>query len=367
MSNNLLYKIAVSIIPKVGPLLAKRLIAYAGSAEAVFREKKSLLSKVPGIGENIIKGIRPSEIMNRAEKEIDYIEKNSISVYHFLDNNYPERLKHCEDSPVNIYVKGNIGLNSEKVLGVVGTRSATDYGFDCCEKLIDSLTEMNFEVAIVSGLAYGIDICAHLAALKNKQSTIAVLGHGLSICYPSVHERYIKSIMENGCLVTEFLHDEPPERGNFVSRNRIIAGLTDATIVIESGLKGGALITAQLANSYHREVFAFPGRTTDKYSLGCNKLIKYNEAALIENADDLVKSLMWEKQKSFPRQKALFVSLSEKEKTIFNCLAASDEMYIDKICITTGMAVQEVSSYLLNMEFNGLVKSLPGKIYKVIR
>ncbi len=365
MSNQLLYNIAVSIIPNVGPLLAKRLIAYTGSSEAVFKGKKGILLKVPGVGKNIAKGINPDEILKKAEDEIRYIEDHHIRVFHFLDDAYPERLKHCEDCPINIYVKGNPNFNPLKIVGIVGTRKATDYGIDCCEKLVAKLSSLQQEVTIVSGLAFGIDICAHKAALNNGLPTIAVLGHGLSLCYPSLHRKYFDEILEKGGLVTEFLHDEPPERGNFVSRNRIIAGLTDATIVVESGIKGGALITAQLANSYHREVFAFPGRANDKYSKGCHHLIKSNAAALVENAEDLIQHMMWEEKISVPKQASLFVELSGDEKMIFECLSCNNEMYIDKICNITGMAIQKVSSCLLNMEFSGLVKSLPGKMYKI--
>ena len=364
---NILYNIAISIIPNVGPLLTKRLIAYAGGIEAVFKEKKNSLLKVPGIGELIVKGIINTELFEKAEKELDFIEKNNIRLLNFLDDDYPERLKQCEDCPINIYIKGDTDLNASKMISVVGTRNATNYGMEKCESLIKELSNLNHKVTIVSGLAFGIDICAHIEALKNKQETIAVLGHGINLCYPSLHKNYFDQIAENGCVISEFLHDETPERGNFVSRNRIIAGLCDATIVVESGTKGGALITAGMANSYHREVFAFPGRTSDTYSKGCNKLIKNNEAALIENADDLIKNMMWEENAPQHRQTSLFIDLSSEEQSIMECLSGTDEMYIDKICLDTGLAVQKVSSHLLNMEFNGLIKSLPGKMYKVVR
>ena len=276
MTENLQYKVALSMIFGIGNMNAKKLIAYIGSVEGIFKEKKQNLEKVPGIGTKLSKEIINSDALNKAEEEIKFTEKNKIEVLFFNDKDYPERLKHCEDSPIIIYQKGKYDLNKEKILSIVGTRNATITGKENCNKLISSLSESGHKPLIISGLAYGVDICAHKAAIKNNLDTVAVLGHGFSTLYPAAHRKYAKEIIENGTLLTEFPHNSKLEPSNFVKRNRIIAGISDATIVIESAKKGGSLITAQLANSYSRDVFAYPGRLNDKYSEGCNFLIKTN-------------------------------------------------------------------------------------------
>jgi DNA processing protein len=369
MSNNpLIYKIAVGMIPGIGSITAKKLIAYSGSVEGIFGEKKSKLLKIPGIGEVLANEIVNSKVLDLAEKELNFIEQYNIKPYFYLDENYPERLKHCQDSPLILYVKGNADLNSRKIISIVGTRKATPYGKSICEKLIEQMAELKHDPVIVSGLAFGIDITAHKAALRNKLSTIAVLGHGLKTMYPAVHSKYAKEIVDYGALVTEFTSDISADRPLFVRRNRIIAGLADATIVIESGVEGGALITADIANSYNRDVFAVPGRTDDNMSLGCNKLIKTNKAHLLECIEDLEYVLGWEsiKSKSKTIQKELFINLSEEEKLILEIIRNNNELSIDLICHTAHLPVSKVSPMLLNLEFAGMVKSLPGKVYKVV-
>ena len=362
------YKIGISLIPKIGPVLTKRLIAYCGSLEGVFKENKRNLLKIPGIGKKLIDHIVSNNVLEQADKEIEYTEQNNISVIFYLDNNYPQRLKQCEDAPVVIYAKGNTNFNKTKMLSIVGTRSATNYGRDLCNKLIDDLALHGHDITIISGLAYGIDICAHRAALHNNLETIAVLGHGLSVIYPSVHKNTARQIVEKGALVTEFMGSGTPEPQNFVKRNRIIAGLADATIVIESGEKGGALITADIANSYNRDVFAYPGKVNDKYSIGCNKLIKTNKAALIEDINDLEYIMGWqnENKKNVIAQKKLFVELNEEESTIMELFDDNQELSIDQIAINSNMPLSKISFLLINLEFNGLLKCLPGKVYKKI-
>ncbi len=366
-ANLLKYKIGISLIPKIGPVLTKRLIAYCGSLEAVFYEKKSKLLKVPGIGEKLIEHIINNNVLELADKEIEFINKNNITTLFYLDKSYPKRLKQCEDAPVIIYLKGKTNLDKQKVISVVGTRNATDYGRETCTKLVDSLAARNHDVTIISGLAYGIDICAHKAALKNKMETIAVLGHGLSTLYPSLHKNIANQITEHGALLSDFASYETPERQNFVKRNRVIAGLADATIVVESGEKGGALITADIANSYNRDVFAFPGKVNDKFSIGCNKLIKTNKAALIEDVKDLEYIMGWEvDKKADVTQKKLFIELSEEEKKVMDIFGENNELTIDQIAINCNLPVSKISFLLINLEFNGLVKCLPGKVYKKI-
>ncbi len=364
--NDLQLKIALSIIPKIGPVLARRLVAYAGGVEAVFKEKKSVLEKIPGIGEIKSSLINGKSLLEAAEREVEYINKEGILALFYLDENYPKRMKECEDAPVILYVKGSRNLNPPKIISIVGTRSASDYGRSCTDEIISFLAQQHPELVIVSGLAYGIDITAHKAALKNNLITIAALGHGFRFMYPSLHAPTARKILENGTLVTEFKSDQKPEPGNFISRNRIIAGLADATIIIESAETGGALITADLANSYNREVFAIPGRSIDNYSKGCNKLIKTNKAALIENGADVEAALGWyqDKQRSAPLQKSLFVQLTADEEKILGFLNEHGDSALDEISISLNLPVAKTSASLLNLEFNGLVRPLPGKYFR---
>ncbi|MGD2035483.1 MAG: DNA-processing protein DprA [Bacteroidales bacterium] len=359
-------KIALSIIPNVGPRLVRRLVAYAGSVEAVFHERKRALEKIPGIGEGKASFVQSgSRLLETAAREIEYVNKEGIVPMFYLDKNYPLRLKECEDAPVILYVKGNVDFNAQKVISIVGTRKASEYGRICTEEIVEYLAAGYPELVIVSGLAYGIDIAAHKAAMKNHLSTIAALAHGFDFLYPSLHARHAEKILEQGALVTEFRGERKPDPGNFVSRNRIIAGLADATVIIESAVKGGALITAELANSYNRDVFAVPGKSTDTYSKGCNNLIKYNRAALIENGRDLEYAMGWYREKEKPQvtQKSLFTDLSPDEEKIMSFLSERENSSLDEICISLGMPVAKVSSSLINLEFNGLVRPQPGKYY----
>ncbi|MDP4210074.1 MAG: DNA-processing protein DprA [Bacteroidota bacterium] len=363
------YKIGITLIPGIGSINAKKLIAYTGNIEAVFSEKKKNLLKIPGIGDSLAANIINHSILERAEKEIEFIERYGIKYSYYLDKDYPSRLKNCEDSPVILFYKGDVEFNQTKVLSIVGTRNATDYGKECCNKLLSDLQSRRHDVLIVSGLAYGIDICAHRAALKNGFDTVAVLGHGLGTLYPAVHKATAKDITKQGALVTDFVSDTKLDRNNFVKRNRIIAGLADATLVVESAIKGGALITADIAQSYNRDVLAFPGRVGDQYSRGCNWLVKTNKAALIESVEDLEYQLGWESplNASAPKQTELFVEISEDEQRIVQTLRESGELPIDLICIHVDMPVSKVSALLLNLEFAGMVRSLPGKVYRLTR
>lgn len=363
------YKIGITLIPGIGSINAKKLISYTGSAEAVFSEKKRLLLKIPGIGEFLAESIIHQNVLEQASREMEFLERYEINCHYYLDDSYPERLKHCEDSPVLLFSKGKADFNKQKILSIVGTRNATEYGKECCNKLVEDLKARNHDVLIVSGLAYGIDICAHRAALKSGFETVAVLGHGLSIIYPSAHKNTAKEITRNGALVTEFISNTQPDRNNFVRRNRVVAGLSDATLVIESAEKGGALITAGIAGSYNRDVFVFPGRTTDPYSKGCNWLLKTNKASLIESAGDLEYFLGWNSSGSNNHafQTELFSELTEEEKQICQILQESGDLPIDTLCIKADMPTSKVSAMLLNLEFAGLVRSLPGKVYKLVR
>jgi DNA processing protein len=370
LSDNLLkYKIGIEMIPKVGSINAKKLIGYCGGVEAVFKQSKKALLNIPGIGDCLASEIANQKIIDIAEREIEFIEKFGIKALFYLDNDYPERLRQCDDGPIVLFVKGksNINFNQEKYISIVGTRKATDYGKQVCENLITGLTEKGYSPIIVSGLAYGIDITAHKTALKNNLQTLAVLGHGLDTIYPISHRNVAKEIVETGALLTDFPSNTKFDRNNFIKRNRIIAGLSDATIVVESGAEGGALITADLANSYNREVFAVPGNVGAKYSEGCNQLIKANKAALIENPDDIEFLLGWEplSTQKPPKQIVLFSELNDDEKKIVEYLRGVEEESIDILCIKMQIPISKLSSHLLNLEFAGVIRSKPGKIFSL--
>ncbi len=365
MPVQLQYKIALNLIPHIGPLLARRLVAYTGSAEAVFTEKKSVLQKIPGIGPQILADLHTSEILSEAGKEMEYIQKHGIQTYFYLDANYPKRLAECEDAPVILYARGDTDYNTDRVLSVVGTRSATEYGKAITEEIIAGLARSFPKTLIISGLAYGIDICAHRTALKNKLQTVAVLGHGLEFLYPSAHAQIAREIREQGALLTEFRGKRKPDPGNFISRNRIIAGLADATLVVESAPQGGALLTADMANSYNRDVLAVPGRATDLHSKGCNDLIKRNKAALVECSADVEAALGWMAQAAAVQKQIVF-DLTDAENRILNYLMEQGDSPLDLISRFLDLPVATLSAQLLQLEFKGLVKSLPGKVYRKI-
>jgi DNA processing protein len=359
------YEIALSLIKGIGHIRAKNLIAYCGCAEAVFKETKKNLLKIPDIGTNSIKFIHEQDVMDIAEKELDFITKNNIKPLFYLDNEYPKRLKHCDDSPIMLYFKGDCNFNEQKVISIVGTRDATDYGKDFCKKFIEELAV--HQLLIISGLAYGIDITAHKEAINNNIPTVGVLGHGLGMIYPELHASYADKMVKNGGLLTEFISNTKPDRENFPMRNRIIAGLSDAVIVIEAKETGGALITADIANSYNRDVFALPGRFNDEFSYGCNKLIKTNKASLIQSAKDVEYIMGWENNnKPVSIQKQLFVELTPEEENIVSIIQANEETSIDMISIQSEMNMSKVSLVLLNLEFKGIVRCLPGKLYKLV-
>jgi DNA processing protein len=362
---SLKHKIALGLIPRIGDINARKLVSHFGNVEAIFHEPYRNLVKIPGIGSETAKSITDRSYLDAAEKEVDYITKNNIRSYFYLDNDYPFRLRQCDDSPVVFFFSGNSDLNAAKILSVVGTRNATSRGREICEKIIGGLAAGHPDLIIVSGLAYGIDIASHKAALANNLQTIGVLGHGFKTTYPAIHASTAKTMVKNGGLLTDFISDALPERNNFLKRNRIIAGLSDATLVVESGIKGGALITADIANSYNRDVFAVPGRPDDQWSAGCNNLIRNNKAALTESSDDIEYFLNWKPDKTKPPvQRTLFSDLDDNEKLIYELLVKHNELTIDSICRSLGIPVYKLSSLLLQMEFKGLVKCFPGNLYR---
>ena len=360
------YRIALTLVPGIGSVVAKNLVSYCGSIENIFRKKKYQLEKIPGIGAERADAILNQKVFDRAEEEVLFVRKHKIKTYFYLDNDYPARLKNCDDAPVLLFLKGDTDLNASRIVAIVGTRNATSYGKQVTEILIEEFSK--YQATIVSGLAYGIDIIAHKESLKNKLPTIGVLAHGLDRIYPSAHKPVAEKMIRNGGVLTEFISKTNPDRENFPSRNRIVAGMTDATIVIESATKGGALITADIANSYNRDVFAVPGKIGEKFSEGCHELIRLNKAMLIESAHQVAELLNWcddVQDKLGNRQLKFFHELKEDEKVLVNILQQNGKLDIDTITFQSGMPMSKVSFTLLNLEFAGVLRSLPGKVYEL--
>ena len=364
--NELIALLRLQRIPHVGDVIAKRLIDRCGSAEAIFREKKGHLLKIDGVGTMMLNGLKNEDHLKAALSEHRFIKENNISYSHFLDDDYPNRLKHCIDAPILLFQSGNIDLHNRKVISVVGTRNVTAHGQAFCEKFIDDIAPLN--PVVISGFAYGVDIAIQRAAMERGLQTIGCLDHGLNQIYPRVHKKYMAKIEENGGFFTEFWSSSNPERENFLKRNRIIAGLSEATIVVESAEKGGSLVTADMAHGYNRDVFAVPGRTTDKYSVGCINLIKQQKAQLLTSAADLVYLLGWEveKENDKPIQKQLFIQLDETEKSIYQCLQLNGKQLLDTVALACNLPIFKVSASLLNMEMKGAIRPLPGKLFEAI-
>lgn len=352
------------MIPGIGDARIKKLVAYCGGAKEVFEQKKGFLEKIPNIGQKIAASVSSKDVLNRAEKELLFARKHGVSVISFLDNEYPSRLKHCTDSPVVLYKKGNGSINPARSVAVVGTRNATREGKETTEKLVEELAKSG--VTIVSGLAYGIDITAHKASLKFNTPTIGCLAHGLDRIYPQVHSSTAEKMLENGALITDFPIGTNPDRENFPKRNRIVAGMADATIVVEAAAKGGALITAELANGYNRDVFAIPGRISDQYSEGCNNLIKYLKASLITNGADVLRSMNWDSAEPTKKQSQtkLLVDLTDEQEKVVSVLREQNHT-IDRLTVLSELPMNKVASILLELEFEGIVSNLPGKVYKL--
>ncbi len=358
------YLLALQRTPHLGDASVKKLLNHVGSAEGVFKEKRSNLLRIDGIGSSRIGELDAHNVMDAVEAELAFMEKEGIDAIYFREEEYPERLKHCQDGPVLFFQKGNPIMNQRRVLSVVGTRRMTSYGRKICREIIEDLAPLN--PVIVSGFAYGVDITAHTAALDNNLQTVACLAHGFNELYPKTHKKYVQPIMEQGGFMTEFWSDDAFDRTNFLKRNRIIAGLSEATLVIESAEKGGSLVTADIANSYNREVFAVPGRAGDAQSRGCNALIKSQQAHLVTSAADIVYLLNWEVPSAPPKatQTNLFVEMNDDETTIYTFLKIRGKELLDIIALECKMPTHKVASLLLTMELKGLVKPLPGKMFE---
>tara|TARA_R110000868_G_scaffold177156_1_gene415450 strand:+ start:1326 stop:2429 length:1104 start_codon:yes stop_codon:yes gene_type:complete len=364
--NDLLYTLALQHVSNIGDITAKKLISKCGSAEAVFKEKKQNLIKIEGIGSSLLSDLFKPHHHKAAAEELHFIKSNDITCLYFKDETYPDKLKHCIDGPVLLFQSGNINLKQQHIISIVGTRKITTHGIAFCEQLVEQLVPYN--PVIVSGFAYGTDITAHKAALKHNLQTIGCLAHGLNQIYPKAHKKYMVDIEKNGGFFTDFWSSDTFDKNNFLKRNRIIAGLSEATIVIESAERGGSLVTADIANSYNRDVFAVPGRTTDSQSLGCNNLIKYQRAQLLSNPIDVPYILNWQLEDGVKPsiQKQLFVELDDQEKVIFGFLKEHNKQQLDVIALNCDMPIFKVAGMLLNMELKGVIRPLPGKLFELI-
>jgi len=366
-SSKLFYQIALTKIDGVGDILARKLLEIIGNPEEIFKSNKKILSSIDGISSMLINNILDPEVLKRAEKELLFVEKNKLQTFFISDNNYPARLKECIDAPVLLYFKGNTDLNASKIISIVGTRKSTNYGQDFCKDFLQEISLNYPDLLVVSGLAYGIDIQAHKAALESKLPTVGVLAHGLDRIYPHRHRKYAIDMIGHGGLLTEFPSETEPDRFNFVRRNRIVAGMADAVIVVQSDTKGGSLITAELANSYNKDVFAVPGRITDPESAGCNMLIEQNKAVLLRSAECFINFMQWDISKKTTRtaQQKLFLDLTDDEQIVYDLLSEMGSLHINFLANQAGVPMSTLLSTLLTMEMKGIISAQPGNLYKL--
>lgn len=363
-----LYQLALQLVPGVGPRLARMLLSHLGSASAVFKTTKGRLKKINGIGDKIAEQLLQTQWLSEAEKVAERAEKTRTEIIFFSDNAYPERLKQIYDAPIILFKKGKGELNSAKSIAIVGTRSATDYGKEITQQIVRSLIQ--YKPLIVSGLAYGIDIEAHRAALDCGLPTFGVMASGTDIVYPSAHKSTSEKMLQEGGLVSEYIPGTKPEAAYFPARNRIIAGLAEAVIVVEAASRGGALITAEIANSYDREVLAVPGNLGNSFSEGCNHLIQQQKAHIYTDAESLAALLNWDLATGSGKKKVKQQpdNLSAEGVKIWDFLEKQpDGMQLDTLSWQTQIPIHQLASELLNMEFEGLIKSLPGKLYKLAK
>jgi DNA processing protein len=367
LNSELLYQLAITLVPNIGDVQAKILIQHFGNASSIFKASTSTLETIEGIGTIRAKSIKEFRDFAIAEKELGFIEKYNIKPLFITDKDYPQRLLNCYDSPALLFYKGKADLNASRIISIVGTRNNTEYGKSFTEKLVKDLS--GEEVLIVSGLAFGIDAIAHKAALKNNLPTIGAVGHGLDIIYPSENKNLAKEmVQQEGGIISEFFSGTKPDKHHFPLRNRIVAGLADATIVIETAVKGGSMITAKLADSYNRDVFALPGRVNDSKSKGCNHLIQYNKAILLTDAAQLLQVMGWEenKKEKTPQQRELFIEITPEEEQVVQLLKEKEQIHIDEINLRIGLNSSSIAAAILNLELQGVIATLPGKMYKLV-
>ena len=361
---DLFYEIALTQVPKLGLKRVRVLLDTFGSAEAVFAAPRDAFDNTGPVQKYLFDEHGRGEAMRRAEKEMEFISKNSINAIHITDSRYPYRLAQCSDAPVILYTVGSDTFPSKHYVAVVGTRSCTAYGRNITEKFVRELAAMLPDVTIGSGLAYGIDVCSHKAALENGATTIGVVAHGLDMIYPPAHRSVAATIVERGgAIVTEYISKTWPEAGNFVQRNRIIAGLCDAVVVVESAIKGGALLTAKAAGGYSRDVFAFPGRVGDKASAGCNMLLRTMQAGLIESAEDLVKAERWVAVRRETEQPLFAPEMKEEYKQIYDALKG-ETLHIADLALKVNMKTAALMPLLIEMEMEGIIEGIAGGRYR---
>ena len=360
------HEIALTKLPGVGAQKAKLLLSYCGSAEAVFQERKKALLKIPQIGEAVASAVVDHDVFGAVEAELEFIQRYGVRVLYFTEPDYPQRLRHFDDSPILLYYKGTADLNAPRTVGIVGTRNATEQGRAFCEQLVEELVP--YQPLVVSGLAYGIDVTAHRQSLQSGLPTVGVVANGLDRVYPAAHRKTAQKMTEQGGLLTEYGKGTQPDRDRFPARNRIVAMLSDALVVVESAIRGGSMITANLAADYNKDVFAVPGRPKDTYSAGCNHLIKAHRASLIDSAADLAYVLRWQEQDkgTAPVQRQLFVDLDEQERTFVAHLSHDEPVTADVLCYKAGITPSTLATLALQLEFKGVVKSLPGQRYLLV-
>lgn len=368
LNKDLLHQIALTLIPNIGVVYAKKLVEhFEGDVVAIFKAKVKDLAAIEGIGMVKAKSIKEFDQFRRAEQEVQFVEKYNIQTYFLTDKNYPKRLLNMYDPPTLLFYKGDADLNAKKIVAIIGTRTSTDYGKKMTDKFIADIAHL--QPLILSGLAFGVDTLAHKAALKNNLSTVGVLAHGLDKIYPTENTKLAKDMLaHNGGLLTEFISETNADKHNFPTRNRIVAALSDATVVVETDIKGGSMITAELANGYNKDVFAFPGKTTDAKSAGCNYLIKNNKANLITCSDDVIQLMNWEpkKKKKQPTQRQLFIELSPNEQKIIDVLKTMEQIHIDELNLKTELTSSQAASAILTLELQGVIQTLPGKIIQLV-
>lgn len=364
-----LYRLALTQLPGIGINHAHNLLQAAGNATFLFTHTKELRDLLPQVSPRLLQAFDHPEVLRRCEAELTFAEKNHIACLTSDDEDYPSRLRECSDAPLVLFYQGNADLNSRHIISMVGTRNATGYGKALCDRFIHDLQELMPDTLIVSGLAYGIDIHAHRAALQYQLDTIGVLAHGLDRIYPYIHRHTAIEMTTHGGLLTEFMSGTNPDRQNFVKRNRIVAGISDATIVVESALKGGSLITAEIADSYHRDCFAFPGRVDDTYSEGCNRLICSNRAILLQSAEELVKAMNWNRPKEIPAaiQRQLFPELNAEETQVVQLLQKQTEgMQVNSLVVESNIPITRMSGILFELELKGIIRNYAGGVYKLV-
>lgn len=369
MDSNVLHQIALTLVPGIGPVNGKNLVSYCGNATAVFNLPKTKLLKIPGIGKKTVAAIaNATKVFDKAAKELEFIKQHNINTLFYTQKSYPQRLKQCADGPLLVYQKGAANLNPNRIIAIVGTRKVSEYGKKMVQLLVEGLKQ--YQTTIISGLAYGVDFQAHKNSVENDICNIAVLGHGLHTVYPAANKSVADKILNNGCLLSEFVSGTKPDRENFPKRNRIVAGMADATIIVESAKKGGAVITAYIAHSYNRDVFAVPGKAIDANSAGCNNLIKKNIAGLIESAEDIAYQLGWDAQAnstSKTTQRILSIVLNDEEQLLYNLLkTAETALSIDQISLKSELTLSKTTSNLLNLELQNIVKVVPGNRYQLV-